>query len=179
MRRRVLLCSVGLSIGLSTAAAGAERTFKNKYFNIEVIWFERAPGIDFPPDYLVATMEDIVAELQKTQTFKQVLRQGEKARIADAPTLRLTGVVTKYKKGSRRTRMFKRLVPWLAYGTPIGNTEITATIRFVDCATNAVVVERKMTGAIGKWAEGMAGGESIAATRTLAKNVAQLASERF
>lgn len=176
--RRTILFGLLLGAGFTSLSHAAEKRFKNKYQNIEVVWFENQPGIAFPPDYLVAMMEDIVTQLQKSGIFKQVLRQGERPQAADAATLRLTGTVTKFNPGSRRKRSLKRLWIGTAY-TPIGNTQVVVNIRFLDRANNGLLLEKKVKGTVGALDKGLLGGESISATRYVAKKIVQVAKEQF
>lgn len=142
---------------------------KNKYQQIEVTRFEVKEGIKFPADYLVTMTEELVAQLQAIKKFKQVLREGESLTDPNAPALKLVGTVTEYKPGNRTMRYM------IGMGT--GKTKIVAHVKFLDYTTGAVLFEKDMDGKV--ILGGMVKGESIGATRGLAKEVAKVARGKF
>lgn len=147
---------------------GQEAT-KNKYQVIEIMQFDVQQGVDFPPDYMTSMMEDLNTQLQKMGKFKQVLRQGENPTEAEAPALRLTGTVTKFKKGSRAKRYL------IAPG--VGSTKVTAHVKFLDRKTGETLLEKDVDGKVVMG--GLVKGESIGATRGLAKEVVKVAKQKF
>jgi len=165
---RAAAMGVGLMVllPLSRVSAG-EKQYKDKYQNIEVMRFVVKEGIEFPPDYLVTMMEELVTQLKETKKFQEVLREGEKPDNAEAPTLRLTGTVTEYRKGSRAKRYL--------VGFGAGKTKIVAHIQFSDPAVG-VLYEDDVDG---KVVMGGMGGESVGATRGLAKEVAKVTKQQF
>jgi hypothetical protein len=169
MNRRSLIALLGLfaMAALSTPAHAASTT-KGHYRVIEVQRFAISPGLDFPQDYLVALMEDVVEQLGKSKRFQQVLRQGETPAQANAPALKLTGTITKFKKGNRALRY--------AVGFGAGKTSVKANVQFIDQATGEVLFQKDVDGKV--WI-GFMGGESSGATRGLAKEVAKVAKNRF
>jgi len=163
---RLLLVSAALSawIFFSTPMPAAE---KGKYSNIEIQRFDVASGVEFPADWLATMMDEVVRHITETKRFKEVLRQGEKPNQA-APTLKLTGTVVQYKAGNRAVRYM--------VGFGAGKTKIVANVKFVDAATRNALLEKKVDGKV--WI-GFAGGDSVGATRGLAKELAQLARKSF
>jgi hypothetical protein len=160
-RVAVLLASIALAIA-STAAP------QTQVPSIEVTAFEAQKGVDLPPDFQAALMEELVKQLTETGKFAQVLKAGESAPDGKAPTLRLTGVVTELDEGSRAAR-------W-AVGFGAGKAKIRAHVKFVDVATGAVNLEKDV---YGRKIGGVAGGAAINSTRGLAKEVAKLAKEKL
>lgn len=161
---------VALFIASPVAAQDKKATIqKNKYQQIEVTRFEVKSGIVFPAEYQVSMTEDLVAQLQETKKFKQVLRLGEASSDANAPAIKLVGQITEYKAGNRAMRYM------IGFGA--GKTKVVAHIKFVDRATGDVLFEKDVDGKV--ILGGLVKGESIGATRGLAKEVAKLASEKF
>jgi curli biogenesis system outer membrane secretion channel CsgG len=150
-----------------TAFAG-EKKHKNKYPSIEVIRFDIKEGVNFPADYLHTLTEELVSQLKETGKFTEVLREGETPEKPDLPTLRLVGTVTEFQPGSQTKRYL--------VGFGAGKTKIVAHVKFLDKATGEVLFEDDVDGKV--W-RGAAGGESIGATRGLAKEVAKVGKQQF
>ena len=113
-------------------------------------------------------MEDLVRQLENSKRFTQVLRPGEVAADQDIPTLRLTGIITEYKAGSRAKRYL--------IGFGFGATKVVVQVQFLDRTMGNVLLDRKVDG---KVVVGVMGGESLGATNGLAKEVAKVAKDRF
>lgn len=141
---------------------------KNKYQQIEVAKFEVKEGTEFPESYLTTLMGELVAQLQETKNFKHAFREGESQSGADTPAIRLTGVVTEFKAGSRAKRY--------VIGFGAGKTKVVADVKFIDKATGEVLYQGSVDG---KVIIGLFGGESAGATRGLAKEVAKVAKQKF
>lgn len=156
-----------LAAAIINTASGASTT-KAQFQNVQVMRFEVRSGLDFPADYLVTMMEDIVGQLSNSKKFAQVLRQGETPAEANAPILQLVGTVTQFNKGSRAMRYM--------VGFGAGKTKVKAHVKFLNPATNETVLEKDVDGLV--WI-GFIGGESLGATRGLAKEVAKLAKSRL
>jgi len=171
-KSRMIFFLVG-ALGLTAIAAEGQQGLKNKYQNIEVMRFEIQQGVDMPAEFLISMTNDIVEQLRKAGVFKEVLREGEQPQTAGVPTLRLTGTVIKFKKGSRGMRYM--LGP-AAAAAGAGKSLVVANTKFTDTATNEAVYERKVDGRV---VMGVIGGESTGATRGLAKELAKAAKEKF
>ena len=156
------------ALTLAALAFAGEKKHKNKYQNIEVVRFDIKEGVNFPADYLHTMTEELVSQLQQTGKFGQVLREGETPDKADAPTVRLVGTVTEFQPGSRAKRYL------VGFGS--GKTKIVAHVKFLDKATGEVLFEDDVDGKV--W-QGNVGGESIGATRGLAKEVAKVSKQQF
>ncbi len=169
---RGVLFSLVAALALATpGAAGNQDTkqYKKKYQTIEVLRFDIQPGVDFPADYLITMTEELVTHLQKTQKFKQVLREGETPADVEAPGMRLTGTVTKYKKGSRAKRYL------IGFGA--GKTKVAAHVQWLDRETGEVLFEADVDGKV--LLGGLIKSESVGATRGLAKEVAKVTKKKF
>jgi curli biogenesis system outer membrane secretion channel CsgG len=147
----------------------AQKNHKNKYHNIEVARFDTKEGVQFPADYLITMTEELVTQLQETGKFKQVLREGEIPAEAGVPTIRLTGTVTEFKKGSHAKRFL--------LGPGFGKTKVKAHVKFIDAATGEVLFEDDVDGKV--VLGGLIKSESIGATRGLAKEVAKVTKKQF
>jgi hypothetical protein len=169
MRIRLLATLFCLTaLGLNISSAVGANAHGGQYQNIEVMRFDTLNGIDFPPDYLATMMEELVHELGGTNRFQQVLREGETPAEANTPTVQLVGTVTEFAKGNRAVRYM--------VGFGAGKTKVKAHVKFIDSATGRTVLEKDVDGKV--WI-GFIGGESIGATRGLAKEVAKVAKRSF
>lgn len=72
--------------------------------------------------------------------FSAVLLPQQNPPEADAPVLRLTGVVTGFKEGSRAKRYF--------VGFGAGTSQIFARAKYVDRATGETVIEEEVIGTL-------------------------------
>ncbi|MEW6209626.1 MAG: DUF4410 domain-containing protein [Acidobacteriota bacterium] len=170
MVRNKMLLSIICLLAVASASANQKdtaATVKNKYKGIEVVRFEIKDGVQLPPDYLITLTEELVKQMQETKKFAEVLREGETP-ADQTSALKLTGTVTEFKPGSRAKRYL------IGFGA--GKTKIVAHIKFVDRATGEVLFEDDVDG---KVIMGGMGGDSIGATRGLAKEVAKVASKQF
>ena len=161
------------SANANTADAG-----RNKYQHAEVAAFTAQEGVEAPAELLQSLSTSAVQELQKIKKFTQVTAEGapaaattataSPAAAADGPTMRIVGVVTKYKAGSRAKRYF--------VGFGAGKTKVDVLVKFVDKATGEVLHEQNVDGDV---VMGLFGGDSGGATREVGKNVAKAVKKRF
>lgn len=166
--QQVLIWGLVVVLAAGVAVAGTNIT-KGKYQAIEVTRFDIQPGVEkFSADWLITMNEEIIKQLQETGKFKQILREGETPADANAPMLKLVGTVTEYKPGSRAARYM--------VGFGAGKTKVKAHVKFLDKATNEVLFEDNVDG---KVIMGIVGGESVGATRGLAKEVASKTKKTF
>jgi hypothetical protein len=155
----------------TTAQTKPEKNYKNKYQNIEVTRFDVAAGNEVPPEYLDELAKDVANQLRDTKKFKQVIRAGETAPVAADPaasTLRLTGTITKFKKGSRAKRYL--------VGFGAGATKMIVHVKFADASTGEVLFEDDVDG---KVFIGLFGGDSKGATNGVAKDIGKVAKKEF
>ena len=168
IRLSLLLCLFA-AMSLAVGAQGKpEKTYKNKYQNIEVTRFDVQAGNEVPPENLDELAKDIANQLSDTKKFKQVIRIGETATDAAAPTLRLTGTITKFKKGSRAKRYL--------VGFGAGATKMMVHVKFADASTGEVLFEDDVDG---KVYIGLFGGNSKGATNGVAKDIGKAAKKEF
>lgn len=130
---------------------------------------------EVPPDHLYAVLRDIVSELDKEnlgfQTFVTSYTRGPSARWKESgpglgePTLVLSGVITRYQRGSRAKRYFA--------GFGAGKTRIYCLFRLVDKKTGDVLLERMENGSI-SGGFSLFGGASAGAMRELAEDIAHV-----
>jgi hypothetical protein len=146
----------------------ADSKVKDKYKGIEVVRFEVKEGVQIPQDYLITLTEELVKQVTETKRFSDVMREGESPKDASASSLKLVGTVTEFKAGSRAKRYL------IGFGA--GKTTIKAHVKFLDRATGEVLFEADVDG---KVVMGMMGGDSVGATRGLAKEVAKVATKQF
>lgn len=161
--RKLLPASLILCLSVfavSQAPSPAANTIKNTYRAIEVNNLEIEPDVQLPADYFAALPDELVKQLKDSHQFEAVLRPGEEPPTAGAPVLRLTGVVTSYKEGSRAKRYFG------GYGA--GSTQIFAHVKYLDRATGETVIEGEV---IGTLTGGLFGGNSKNVVPQFAKAV--------
>src|SRR5215471_11094826 len=85
----------------ATAAIGlAQARQTTPYTVVEVDRFVANPGVDFPPDYQIALVEDIISETKRASKGIAIIREGEPI-PPGRPTLRVSGTITEFKPGSR------------------------------------------------------------------------------
>jgi len=161
----IVLAPVALN---ASAQKKPDQNAKGKYNVVEITRFDVKEGINFPADYQVTLMEELNTQLRDTKRFKEVLREGETSPEPGAPALKLVGTVTKYDAGSRAARYL------IGFGA--GKTKIVAHVKFTDRATGQVLFESDVDG---KVIIGFIGGDSLGATRGLAKEVAKKAKQQF
>jgi len=165
----LVLLVLAAALLLATPASDAQKKPKGAYVAIEVTRFDVKEGVEkFTADWLITMTEELVKQLNETRKFKQVLREGETPADASAPALKLVGTVTEYKPGNRAARYM--------VGFGAGSTKVKAHVKFLDRATAAVLFEDDVDG---KVVMGVIGGESVGATRGLAKEVASVTKKQF
>jgi hypothetical protein len=133
---------------------------------IEVMRFGVGPGVDFSEGNVSALMVEVISRLSQTHKFEAVLAQGQKTTGAAPPCMRLTGIVTEFKKGNRATRYFA--------GPATGKTLVKAHVRFLYSPTGKLLNERDVDGTV-RW--GVFGGSSTGADRGVAKEIAKVAEK--
>ncbi len=163
-----LLCiAAALVVVAPSVVTQTNKNQKASYQNLVVARFDVKDGIDIPAEYLNGLTEEIVAQLQSTKKFKQVIREGEASTDASVSTIRLTGTVTEFKAGSRAKRYF------IGFGA--GRTKIVTHVRFIDQGTGEILFEDDVDG---KVIIGIFGGDSKGAMHGLAKEVAKVTKKQ-
>lgn len=124
-----------------------------------------------PPDHLYALVRDLAVELNKKTPFEKFVTNYTKGPSsawiqsdpgADVPTLVLSGVITRYQRGSRAARYM--------VGFGAGKTRAYCVIRLVDKQTGEVLLERMENGSVSM---GLFGGGSAGAMKELADDLAK------
>ena len=136
---------------------------KDKYQNIEIVSFDRKEDAKLPAASRDVIMSQVIEELKQLKKFKQVSKTGETISQDAGPTVRLSGVITKYKPGSRAKRYL------IGFGA--GSTKVVAHITLTDATSGTTLFEKDVDGTV--WI-GVFGGDSSGATRGLAKEVAKV-----
>ncbi len=164
MFMRILAC---LTLLLCAAALATAQT-PVKYDTIEIVPFEAAKGIDFPPDFQAKMIDSLVKHFTSGKKFK-VLRPGETV-TSPATTLKLTGIVTEVDEGSRAARSL--------VGFGAGSSYIKAKVKFADETSGEAKVESELKGSYkGTWS--FAGGSGANVCDGLAKQIVKLATQKF
>ncbi len=142
------------------AEAAAAKAASSAQWSVQIDKVD--PGdVNLGPSFQVAIYENLVDELNKTRTFKQVLRSGDSTASAVPDLLILKTTVQKYKAGSETKR---------AVTTFAGATKLN--VRTQLCARDGhVVVERVVDGNVRFF------GSNLRATHNLARNVAKSIKE--
>ncbi len=134
---------------------------------------------EVPPDHLYALLRDTAIKLDEKTKFDKFVTNytpGPSRRWVESdteitePTLVLSGVITRYQRGSRAKRYF--------VGFGAGKTRVYCLFRFVDKATNEVLLERMENGSIsGGWS--FMGGASAGAMKELAGDIANVVRKNW
>lgn len=125
------------------------RTVKESYNTMEVAVFENRQGSNFPDEYLADLQQQTVKKLLDAKVFHEVVAAGQPIATADARVIRVTGVITTYKPGSRAQRYFG--------GFGAGAAEINSKIEFVDAATGRPLMSQDLRAVL---TGGLFGGKS-------------------
>lgn len=138
---------------LTAASINAQQTTTEKkiYRNIVIEKFTFHENSDFPADKIDDLTKSVMATLTRSSRFDTVTI-AEKSETPDSvniPTLKITGNVLKYVKGSRTSRY--------VIGGGVGATRIITDIKFIDVKTGDVVYEGTLSGDV---TEGVFGGDS-------------------
>jgi hypothetical protein len=117
------------------------------------------PGqLDLTPSFQVAIYENLLQELNKTERFKQVLREGD-SKASELPNLLiLKTTVARYARGSETQR---------AVTTVSGATKLTVRSQLVT-PEGRIVLERTVNGNARFF------GSNLRATHNLARNIAKV-----
>jgi len=162
MRSRVLVLIVLLVASAFPLVAQSQA----RYADVEVAAFEAAKGVDFPPDFQAALMDELVRQFTETKKFAKVMREGETAADAPAPVLKVTGEVTSVDEGSQAARMF--------VGFGAGKARIQAHVKFVDAKSGEVQFESDVKASM---SGGWVGGKAVGVAKNLAKAITKLAKQ--
>jgi Domain of unknown function (DUF4410) len=162
--------SLACSVCLRAQAPAPAAPEKGKYQNAEVAPFTAQDGVQVTAEQLKELTDAVVKELQETKKFKQVSLEGAapSADAAQAPTLKVTATVTKFKAGSRAKRYM------IGFGA--GKSKVIAHVRFIDRETGGVLYEFDADGDV---VMGVFGGGSGGAKSELAGQVAKAAKKKF
>ena len=145
--------------------AGAAASPGRQLGALEIMPFEVAQEIQLPTEFRAALSRNLVSRLTESGKFAAVF-EADSASAGRYPAVRLTGVITKFKKGSQAKRYL--------LGPGFGKTILNAHIQFVDIETNKVLLEKDVDG---KVIIGLVGGDSKGATNGLAKEVTKVAKK--
>ena len=142
MRRLLAACLMldCAAYGISQPRTPDPSTIQERYRAIEVNSFEVEAGVDFPPHYFARLQGELIKQLQEKHLFEAVLKPDEQPPRAEMPVLRLTGVVTKFKEGSRAKRYF--------VGFGAGTSQIFAHARYIDRESGQTVIEAEVIGTL-------------------------------
>jgi hypothetical protein len=146
-------------------AAGAVAATGRQVGSLEIMPFDVPQEIQLPADFQAALARNLVSRLAASGKFAAVFDAGTSS-AGTRPAVRLTGVVTKFKKGSQAKRYL--------LGPGFGKTILNAHIQFVEIEAGKVLLEKDVDG---KVIIGLAGGDSKGATNGLAKEVAKVAKK--
>ena len=154
-----------LVAGSVPAQSGSEQATAKK-LSASAIQIERTePSKDLviPEDFRVATYENVILQVEKTEKFQHVYRSGDRT-AADVPDLVIMRLVPEaYKAGSQKEREVT---------TVAGSTSIKIKLTFSD-KSGKVLMEKEIEGKVRFF------GENLRATYDLAKKVAAVVNESF
>lgn len=145
---------------VQTKEQAGPRTVKESYNTMEVAVFENRKDSNFPDEYLADLQQETVKKLLDAKVFHEVVAAGQPIATADARVIRVTGVITTYKPGSRAKRYF-------GVGGA-GSAEINSKIEFVDAATGRPLMSQDLRAVL---ASGFLGGKSKDAIKDYVRQV--------
>lgn len=170
-----LLCVTALLAQQATAPA------KKIYKNIQVEKFTVKEGVEFTAENIAKISQNMVRALVKTKRFNQVSLVGADAAssttavatadTADLPTLKLSGEIIMYNKGSQGARYL--LGP---FGGQKYATRVIAMVKFIDVKTGETVLEQTADGIV---AGGFFGGDKDGANDGLSGEVVKIVKNNF
>lgn len=170
LRRALLLGLCAAALSLSNVFAQDAKPAapeKGKYQNAEVAPLTAQEGVQVTAEQLKELTGAVVKELQDIKKFRQVSLEGANS-DAQAPTLKVSATVTKFKAGSRAKRYL--------VGFGAGKSKVIAHVRFIDRETGGVLYEFDADGDV---VMGLFGGNSGGAKSELAGQIAKAAKKRF
>jgi hypothetical protein len=148
------------------------------YKVLEISNFLMKSDEEVPPDHLYALMRDLVTKLDEKTQFKRFATDYTTAMPSpswiessggpEEPALVLSGVITRYQRGSRAKRYF--------VGFGAGKSRIYCLFRFVDKESGEVLLERMENGSVSM---GLFGGASAGAMEELASDIAKVIKKNW
>lgn len=131
------------------------------YATVELEKFTVAEGVEFPENDLNELMGYMVTHFNKSRRFESVFLSTDAAsQTASARRVKITGVVSKYSKGSRAARYL--------IGLGAGRTKLVADVKVLDAETGNVLFEQKVDGHV---YGGFFGGDTDAAKGGLVSEI--------
>jgi len=150
----------GKTTATATASQMTARTVKDSFDTIEIDLFENQKDSQFPPEYLDPLQKEIAKQLAKAKAFREVVMAGQAPTTPNARVLRLTGLITNYKPGSRAER-------YLGLGG-VGAAEIDSKVSFVDSSSGQVLMSQDLRALL---TGGTFGGKSEDAVKDYARQI--------
>lgn len=161
---KILTIVVSITLFSAIFCAAQTRTFPN----VAVEKFTVQEKVEFEEENLKNLMTELILALRETNKFQKVTYLDDKSEKPTEPTLKITGVITKYSKGSRAARYL------IGFGA--GATKVKAKVKFIDSVSGDVLLEKEIDGAV--WI-GLFGGKSDEAKSDLAKDITNLVKKQF
>jgi len=144
----------------ATSSQTTPRTVKDSFDTIEVDLFENQKDSQFPAEYLAPLQKEIVKQLVNAKAFREVVMAGQAPATPNARVLRLTGLITNYKPGSRAVR-------YMGLGG-VGAAEIDSKVSFVDSSTREALMSQDLRALL---TGGAFGGKSEDAVKDYARQI--------
>ncbi len=145
-------------LSLSVSAQSKERS---PYMIIELDRFTIAEGVEFPEADLGELMSFMMTHFNRSRRFEQVFFSTDTAaQTADKRRAKISGVVTKYSKGSRAARYL--------IGMGAGRTKLVADVTVADAETGEVLFKQRVDGHV---YGGLFGGETDGAKGNLTSDI--------
>ena len=154
------LQETGKAAATGTPTQTAVHTVKDSFDTLEVDLFENQKDSQFPEEYLAPLQEEIAKQLVSVKVFREVVMAGKAPTIPNPRILRLTGLITNYKPGSRAER-------YLGLGG-VGAAEIDSSVSFVDSSTGQRLMSQDLRALL---TGGFLGGKSEGALKDYARQV--------
>lgn len=154
-----ILIGIALTMGIAQIAAArppSGTTTRASQWSVKVEKVD-AGQVAIEPAFQIAIYENLIAEMRKAKTFKQVFRSGDRDAVSGPSVLTLKTIIEKYTPGSETRR---------AVTTVSGATKLT--VRSQLCTPNGNILWEQVVGGNVRFFGG-----NLRATHNLARNIAK------
>jgi hypothetical protein len=171
----IILCLFCCTAVSAQQSAAEKRIYKN----IQIEKFVIKQGVELATENADKIAQDILKAFNKSKKFNRVSLIAEKndttpttvVNDSDTPTLRLSGEIILYKKGSQGGRYLLGPLAGQKFAT-----RLVATVRFTDIKTDEIVLEQSVDGVV---TGGFFGGDKEGANNGLSNEIVKLAKKNF
>jgi hypothetical protein len=170
---KYLCFSIFAALALVSASAAQQAAPQKIYQNVQVEKFTIRPSVEFPAEKIDSLTLSVVNAIRGSKKFALVAVDGalpvaETAPSEDLPTLKISGEVVKFDKGSRTMRYL--------VGMGTGKSKLVVNVKFVDAKTGETVLESTVDG---DTSHGFFGGDSANVRTEVADEIVKVMKKNF